>query len=45
MSRVKGGVKTHARHRKIVKQAAGYYGARSTNFRTAKAEHTIHLFW
>jgi large subunit ribosomal protein L20 len=36
MSRVKGGVKTHARHRKIVKQAAGYYGARSTNFRTAK---------
>jgi large subunit ribosomal protein L20 len=36
MSRVKGGVKTHARHRKVVKQAAGYYGARSTNFRTAK---------
>ncbi|MEM8569453.1 MAG: 50S ribosomal protein L20 [Pseudomonadota bacterium] len=36
MSRVKGGVKTHARHRKIVKQASGYYGARSTNFRTAK---------
>jgi large subunit ribosomal protein L20 len=36
MSRVKGGVVTHARHRKIVKQAKGYYGARSTNFRTAK---------
>ena len=36
MSRVKGGVTTHARHRKIVKKAAGYYGARSTNFRTAK---------
>ena len=36
MSRVKGGVKTHARHRKVVKQAAGYYGARSTNFRTAR---------
>ena len=36
MSRVKGGVKTHARHRKIVKAAKGYYGARSTNFRTAK---------
>jgi len=36
MSRVKGGVKTHARHRKVVSQAAGYYGARSTNFRTAR---------
>jgi large subunit ribosomal protein L20 len=36
MSRVKGGATSHARHRKIVKQAAGYYGARSTNFRTAK---------
>jgi len=36
MSRVKGGVKTHARHRKVVKAAKGYYGARSTNFRTAK---------
>ena len=36
MSRVKSGVVTHARHRKVVKQAAGYYGARSTNFRTAK---------
>jgi large subunit ribosomal protein L20 len=35
MSRVKGGVKTHARHRKIVKAAKGYYGARSRNFRTA----------
>jgi large subunit ribosomal protein L20 len=36
MSRVTSGKVTHARHRKIVKQAAGYYGARSTNFRTAK---------
>src|SRR6187431_2735011 len=36
MSRVKGGVSSHARHRKIVRQAAGYYGARSTNYRTAK---------
>ena len=36
MSRVKGGVTTHARHRKIVKQAKGYYGRRSTTFRTAK---------
>jgi large subunit ribosomal protein L20 len=36
MSRVTSGQVTHARHRKVVKQAAGYYGARSTNFRTAK---------
>jgi large subunit ribosomal protein L20 len=36
MSRVKSGVVTHARHRKVVKQAKGYYGARSRNFRTAK---------
>ena len=36
MSRVKGGAASHARHRKIIKQAAGYYGARSTNYRTAK---------
>ncbi|MEJ6708825.1 MAG: 50S ribosomal protein L20 [Amylibacter sp.] len=35
MSRVKGGVSSHARHRKVVKAAKGYYGARSTNFRTA----------
>jgi len=35
MSRVKGGVSSHARHRKVVKAAAGYYGARSRNFRTA----------
>lgn len=35
MSRVKSGKVTHARHRKVIKQAAGYYAARSTNFRTA----------
>ncbi|MCA8868499.1 MAG: 50S ribosomal protein L20 [Rhodobacteraceae bacterium] len=35
MSRVKGGAASHARHRKVVKAAAGYYGARSRNFRTA----------
>ena len=35
MSRVKGGTVTHARHKKILKAAKGYYGARSTNFRTA----------
>ena len=35
MSRVKSGVVTHARHKKIIKAAKGYYGARSTNFKTA----------
>ena len=35
MSRVKSGVVTHARHKKVIKAAAGFYGARSTNFRTA----------
>ncbi|MBP7241979.1 50S ribosomal protein L20 [Amaricoccus sp.] len=36
MSRVTAGPASHARHRKIIKQAKGYYGARSTNYRTAK---------
>ena len=35
MYRVKGGVASHARHRKVIKAAKGYYGARSRNFRTA----------
>ena len=35
MSRVKGGVSAHARHRKVLSKAKGYYGARSRNFRTA----------
>ncbi len=35
MSRVKSGKVTHARHRKVVKAAKGYYAARSRNFRTA----------
>ncbi len=35
MARVKSGKVTHARHRKVIKQAAGYYSARSRNFRTA----------
>jgi large subunit ribosomal protein L20 len=36
MSRVKGGTAAHARHRKVLKQAKGYYGARSRTLRTAK---------
>ncbi len=35
MSRVKGGAASHARHRKVIKAAKGYYGARSRNYRTA----------
>ncbi|WP_395543013.1 50S ribosomal protein L20 [Neotabrizicola sp. sgz301269] len=35
MSRVKSGKVTHARHRKVIAKASGYYAARSTNFRTA----------
>ena len=37
MSRVKGGTVTHARHKKIIKAAKGYYGRRKNTFRTANA--------
>lgn len=36
MARVKRGVTVRRRHKKILKQAKGYYGARSRNFKTAK---------
>ena len=36
MPRVKRGVVAHRRHKKILKQAKGYYGARSRVFRVAK---------
>ena len=36
MPRVKRGVQARARHKKILKQAKGYYGARSRVFRVAK---------
>ena len=35
MSRVKRGVIAHARHKKILKAAKGYYGARSRTYRVA----------
>ena len=35
MSRVKRGVTTHARHRKVIKAAKGYYGRRKNTFRIA----------
>jgi large subunit ribosomal protein L20 len=36
MSRVKRGVTARARHKKILKKAKGYYGARSRVYRVAK---------
>ncbi|KXS53325.1 50S ribosomal protein L20 [Marinobacter persicus] len=36
MARVKRGVVARRRHKKIMKQAKGYYGARSRVFRVAK---------
>lgn len=35
MSRVKRGVTTHARHRKVIKAAKGFYGRRKNTFRIA----------
>ncbi|MEE9162808.1 MAG: 50S ribosomal protein L20, partial [Candidatus Neomarinimicrobiota bacterium] len=35
MSRAVSSVPRHRRHRKIIKRAKGYYGARSRNYRTA----------
>ncbi|MCW5695956.1 MAG: 50S ribosomal protein L20 [Bauldia sp.] len=36
MSRVKRGVTAHARHKKILKRAEGYYGRRKNTIRVAK---------
>lgn len=36
MARVKRGVVAHIKHKKILKQAKGYYGARSRVYRVAK---------
>ena len=36
MSRVKRGVAAHARHRKVLKQAKGYYGRRKNTIRIAR---------
>ncbi len=35
MARVKRGVTAHARHKKVLKKAKGYYGARSRVYRVA----------
>ena len=36
MSRTKGGVVTHARHKKVIKAAKGYYGRRKNTFKVAR---------
>ena len=36
MPRANSSVPRHCRHRKVVKQAQGYYGARSRTFKSAK---------
>ncbi len=36
MARVSRGVKAHAKHKKVLKKAKGYYGARSKVYRVAK---------
>ncbi|TAM11331.1 MAG: 50S ribosomal protein L20 [Nevskiaceae bacterium] len=38
MARVKRGVTARARHKKMLKKAKGYYGARSRTFRAAKQQ-------
>ena len=35
MARIKGAVTTRARHKKVLKRAKGYYGAKSIRFRMA----------
>ena len=38
MARVKRGVTARAKHKKVLKQAKGYYGAKSRQFRSAKEQ-------
>ena len=35
MARVKGGLNAHKRHKKVLKQAKGFYGAKSKQFKGA----------
>ena len=37
MARVKRGVVSHAKHKKVLEQAKGFYGRRKNTIRTAKA--------
>ena len=38
MARVKGGTVTHARRKKIIKAAKGYWGSKNALFKTAKEQ-------
>jgi large subunit ribosomal protein L20 len=38
MARVKGGTVTHARRKKVLKQAKGYFGSKHVIFKTAKEQ-------
>ncbi|MDA8195184.1 MAG: 50S ribosomal protein L20 [Thermaerobacter sp.] len=44
MARVKNGMVRHRRHKKILKMARGYRGARSRHFRPAN-EAVMHSLW
>jgi large subunit ribosomal protein L20 len=35
MARIKRGIMTHKRHKKLLKQAKGFHGSRSHNYKTA----------
>ena len=41
MARVKRGVTSHAKHKKVLKAAKGYYGRRKNTIRIAKAGITV----
>jgi large subunit ribosomal protein L20 len=43
MARVKGGTVTHARRKRILKQAEGYFGSKHLLFKTAK-EQVLHSY-
>jgi large subunit ribosomal protein L20 len=43
MARVKGGVTTRRRHKRVLKLAKGYFGHKSKNFRIAKQQVMMSL--
>ena len=43
MARVKRGVTSHAKHKKVFKAAKGFYGRRKNTIRAAKAVSYTHL--
>lgn len=42
--RVKGGTTTHARRKKVLKRAKGYFGSKHTLYKTANEQviHSLH---